>query len=192
MLHDGSDLGHHTCYVVRSVAYRGQTPKTAVHRKEPVNQRVSAAKLVSMGEVAAVMVAVLAFVGLIAQWSTQDSVPVAGAGQSLPPSKSAPIPQSPNETPNDPPPSVSAAPFPADDRGFIDSSARCQGTQSAFAIGRTNGSLVVICGEQTGRYEYLGVRLSDAAVCGRRPKPVQQLDFSRGSPGFCTRCPLPN
>ena len=30
-------------------------------------------------------------------------------------------------------------PFPSDDRGFIDSSARCHGTQPAFAIGRTNG-----------------------------------------------------
>ena len=36
--------------------------------------------------------------------------------------------------------------------------------QPAYAIGRTPGSLVVICGEQAGQYEYLGVRLSDAAV----------------------------
>ena len=41
---------------------------------------------------------------------------------------------------------------------------RCGGSQPAFAIGRTIGSLVVICGEQTGPYEYLGVRLSDAAM----------------------------
>ena len=36
--------------------------------------------------------------------------------------------------------------------------------KSAFAIGRTEGSLVVICAEPAGQYEYLGVRLSDAAV----------------------------
>jgi hypothetical protein len=32
------------------------------------------------------------------------------------------------------------------------------------AIGRTSGSLVVICGDRTGRYSYLGLRLSDDAV----------------------------
>jgi hypothetical protein len=55
-------------------------------------------------------------------------------------------------------------PFPHDASGFLNSPARCPRPQSASAIGRTTGSLVVICGEQPGRYTYLGVRLSDAAV----------------------------
>jgi hypothetical protein len=57
-----------------------------------------------------------------------------------------------------------AAPFAVDDRGFVNSSARCDGTDTAVAVGRTAGSLVVICGDRGGRYGYLGVRLSDAAV----------------------------
>jgi hypothetical protein len=54
-----------------------------------------------------------------------------------------------------------SAPAMAD--SFVGSTARCQETKSAYAIGRTKGSLVVICAEQTGRY-VPGVRLSDAAI----------------------------
>lgn len=67
-------------------------------------------------------------------------------------------------------------PFGSDDKGFLHSSARCQRSQSAFAIGRTSGSLVVICGEQEGRFEYLGVRLSDAALL----RTVAETDSPRG------------
>jgi hypothetical protein len=48
--------------------------------------------------------------------------------------------------------------------GFVNSSARWDGTQTAVAIGRTPGSLVVICGDRNRRYGYLGLRLSDDAV----------------------------
>jgi len=48
--------------------------------------------------------------------------------------------------------------------GFVNSGARCDGTQTAVAIGRTPGSLVVICGDSDGRYGYLGLRLNDDAV----------------------------
>jgi hypothetical protein len=41
---------------------------------------------------------------------------------------------------------------------------RCDGTQTAVAIGRTPGSLVVICADRHGRYGYPGLRLSDEAV----------------------------
>ena len=77
---------------------------------------------------------------------------------------SAPIAQSPNETRGASPLRASPTSFASDDGGFIDSSARCEGTQPAFAIGRTIAPLVVICGERTGPYEYLGVRMSDAAM----------------------------
>jgi hypothetical protein len=65
-----------------------------------------------------------------------------------------------------PPPRPVAAPdpFAVDAKGFVNSGARCDGTQTAVAIGRTPGSLVVICGDRNGRYGYLGLRLSDDAV----------------------------
>jgi hypothetical protein len=110
------------------------------------------------------LVAVLGLAGLIAKWATDDSVPAAGAWRPSPPLHSAPIAQPPNETRGAPPLPAPPAPFPSDDRGFINSSARCPESQPAFAIGRTEGSLVVICGQQTGHYEYLGVRLRDAAM----------------------------
>ncbi|CDP82094.1 MULTISPECIES: hypothetical protein [Mycolicibacterium] len=56
------------------------------------------------------------------------------------------------------------AAFASDGSGFVDSSARCADTQTARAIGRTEGSLVVICLDRTGRLEYHGVRLSDKAA----------------------------
>ncbi len=56
------------------------------------------------------------------------------------------------------------ATFAFDGSGFVDSQARCRDTQTARAIGRTEGSLVVICLDRTGRLEYHGVRLSDRAA----------------------------
>ncbi len=106
--------------------------------------------------------AALALAGLVTKWDSDDSVPVPVAVAAQPPSSAerAPIPQPPAEMPR----SASPVAFPSDDRGFVGSSARCQESKSAYAIGRTEGSLVVICAEPAGQYEYLGVRLSDAAV----------------------------
>jgi hypothetical protein len=52
--------------------------------------------------------------------------------------------------------------FPTDDRGFIDSEARCEEPSVAVAFGRTERALVAICMED-GEYEYRGVRLRDDA-----------------------------
>jgi hypothetical protein len=49
-----------------------------------------------------------------------------------------------------------------DDRGFIDTAARCEQPTFAVAFGRTQRSLVAIC-VQDGAYEYRGVRLRDEA-----------------------------
>jgi hypothetical protein len=54
--------------------------------------------------------------------------------------------------------------FPTDDKGFVHSNARCKGQQTAAAIARTERSFVVICAGENGRYEYLGLRLSDDAL----------------------------
>ena len=114
-----------------------------------------------------VLVAVLAFVGVLTNRTAGEPVV-----DSAPPSVSAPQ-QTPRAQPRSEP---SPARFVSDDKGFVASSARCQGTQQAFAIGRTPGSLVVICGERAGRYEYLGVRLSDDAVL----RTNAETDSARG------------
>ncbi|MBU9765193.1 hypothetical protein FR943_15240 [Mycobacterium sp. TNTM28] len=57
-----------------------------------------------------------------------------------------------------------AAGFAFDEAGFVGSQARCDDTQTARAIGRTERSLVVICLDRSGGLEYHGVRLSDRAA----------------------------
>ncbi|MGV0812926.1 hypothetical protein ABQF34_13285 [Mycolicibacterium boenickei] len=54
--------------------------------------------------------------------------------------------------------------FAFDESGFVGSAARCRDTQTARAIGRTERSLVVICLDRSGQFEYHGVRLSDRAA----------------------------
>ena len=54
--------------------------------------------------------------------------------------------------------------LPTDDRGFVDSKVRCEAPQSAVAFGRTERSLVAICVDRNGHYEYRGARLGDDAV----------------------------
>ena len=49
-----------------------------------------------------------------------------------------------------------------DDRGFIDKAARCDAPRSAVALGRTEQSLVVICVDGSGHYEYRGMRVKDS------------------------------
>ena len=51
--------------------------------------------------------------------------------------------------------------FATDDRGFIDRAARCDAPKSAVALGRTEQSLVVICVDGKGHYEYRGMRVKD-------------------------------
>ncbi len=116
-------------------------------------------KLAAVGVAAAITV--LACAGSVATRATEGSVPVVDRPI---PSEPVRVQQPPDDAGKAAPLKATQAPFPSDDRGFIDSSARCHGSQPAYAIGRTPGSLVVICGEQAGQYEYLGVRLSDAAV----------------------------
>jgi hypothetical protein len=62
-------------------------------------------------------------------------------------------------------PSADAQPLSGTDaRGFANSPARCDPNQSAVVIGRTNRSLIAICIDGGGRYEYRGVRLADQAL----------------------------
>jgi hypothetical protein len=52
---------------------------------------------------------------------------------------------------------------PTDSQGFVDSAARCDATQRAVAIARTERSAIVVCETAAGDYSYRGVRLQDGA-----------------------------
>lgn len=59
-------------------------------------------------------------------------------------------------------PGAAGAPA-SDDRGFVDSTARCAAPTSAVMFGRTSSSRVAICAEPDGTYQYRGVRVRDGA-----------------------------
>lgn len=59
-------------------------------------------------------------------------------------------------------PAASGAP-PSDDRGYIDSTARCAAPATMVVFGSTAGSRVAICRDSDGDYEYRGVRVRDGA-----------------------------
>jgi hypothetical protein len=58
---------------------------------------------------------------------------------------------------------AAGAQFTTDTHGFVNTKAYCEDGQSAAAFGRTQRSLVVICVDSHGDYEYRGVRVSDGA-----------------------------
>ncbi len=67
--------------------------------------------------------------------------------------------------------------LPTDDRGFVDSEVRCEAPQSAVAFGRTEQSLVAICVDPDGHYEYRGARLGDDAVLTVVAEPTVPGEF---------------
>lgn len=73
--------------------------------------------------------------------------------------------------------------FASDQQGFLGSPARCQNTETARAIGRTERSLVVICQDRSGGMEYRGVRLSDDAALAAAADPVPDRRFVARSRG---------
>jgi hypothetical protein len=77
------------------------------------------------------------------------------------------------------PPTVGAQPesIASDDRGFIGSDVRCEVPQSAVAFGRTAQSLVAICVNPDGHYEYRGARLGDDAVLTVVAEPTVPGEF---------------
>jgi hypothetical protein len=157
----------------------GKHRKQPLHRKIIAEQRISVRRPILVGALAAVLVAVLGFGGLTATWTTDDSTPVANSRLPSPTTNIEPTTQSPNGSRGSSPVPAAAVPFPYDDSGFLNSPARCPQSQPASAIGRTTGSLVVICADQPGRYTYLGVRLSDAAVL-RTTASITSTGSARG------------
>ena len=75
-------------------------------------------------------------------------------------------------------PTAAAQPsYPTDDRGFVDTKVRCEAPQSAILFGRTEQSLVAICLDPDGHYEYRGARLSDDAVLTVVAEPTVPGEF---------------
>jgi hypothetical protein len=68
-------------------------------------------------------------------------------------------------------------PLRTDDRGFVDSGVRCEAPQSAVAFGRTEQSLVAICVDREGHYEYRGARLGDDTVLSVVAEPTVPGEF---------------
>lgn len=58
-----------------------------------------------------------------------------------------------------------------DDRGFVDSTARCDAPATAVVFGSTPSSRVAIC-TNSGQYQYRGVRVSDGAKLIVPAEPV--------------------
>jgi hypothetical protein len=114
---------------------------------------------------AAGLLGAMCLLGGLAVKSGQDAPEsVAGGAQASAPTAAAPVEVMPSEPAPVPLASAPEPRFATDDKGFVNSTARCDGAQTAAAIGRTERSFVVICAGQNGHYEYLGVRLSDDAV----------------------------
>lgn len=59
-----------------------------------------------------------------------------------------------------------------DDRGFVDSTARCAAPATAVAFGYTASSRIAVCKDAAGGYEYRGVRTSDGAKLVIPAKPT--------------------
>ena len=75
-------------------------------------------------------------------------------------------------------PPVAAQPsYPTDDRGFVDTKVRCEAPQSAILFGRTEQSLVAICLDPDGHYEYRGARVGDDAVLTVVAEPTVPGEF---------------
>jgi hypothetical protein len=84
-----------------------------------------------------------------------------GADHALPAADAAPATTTATTTTTA---SATAGTAKTDDRGYVESAARCAEGQTAVAFGRTQRSEVVICAVEGGDYEYIGVRSSDGAT----------------------------
>jgi hypothetical protein len=115
---------------------------------------MSMSKLRFVCGTAATLAALTLVAGIVGNWFTTKATPPAPAHPS-PTAKSATPAQAKR---------VTTQSGDADDRGFVNSAARCDDTQTALAVGRTQRSLVVICADHNGNYEYRGVRTSDGAL----------------------------
>lgn len=109
--------------------------------------------------VSSLLTAFVVITTLAAKLSSRDSTYAVGAKMlAVDPDRA------PRTRPAEQASTAAVSPFAFDQSGFIGFGARCRDTQTARAIGRTAGSLVVICLDRAGRFEYHGVRLTDEAA----------------------------
>jgi hypothetical protein len=165
----GATLVTSSGYLTRPSRTRGR------HRKQPPSRLLLRRRL-ALGGSAVLLATLIVTVGAVVKSAIPETVTPPAALQSTTVAASPPPP--PAEPPSPPPPLIATpAPFAVDDKGFINTDARCDGRQTALAIGRTRGSLVVICGDHDGRYGYLGVRLSDDAVLKTPARATPMHEF---------------
>jgi hypothetical protein len=163
----GATLVTSSGYLTRPSQARGR------HRKQPPPGRLLLRRRLALGGSAVLLATLIVSVGAVVKWATHETVSPPTAQPSTTIAAGAPKPPSQSVSP----PIAAPAPFAVDDRGFVDSDARCDGSQTAVAIGRTLGSLVVICSDRDGRFGYLGVRLSDAAVLKTAARTTPTHEF---------------
>ena len=131
----------------------------------PRRSRPWLVKLFSLKEIG-VILAALILTGLLVKTGTGISPPAAEAD--------APPSQPPSPVPTT---SAPVTPFATDDKGFVDSLARCGDTQTAVAMAGTQSALVAICADGSGGYEYRGVRLRDGASLKAAATPRSRGGF---------------
>jgi len=128
--------------------------------------------LAATAVIGSLLTAFVVFTTLTTKLSKRDSVYAVGV-RMLPDD-----PRSPGQRPHASRAAVRMVnPYAFDQAGFVDSDARCRDTQTARAIGRTAGSLVVICLDRSGHFEYHGVRLTDKATLAARAEKTPQRMF---------------
>jgi hypothetical protein len=130
------------------------------HPEPSLPRTLSIGKLLSIAGIGAILAALVLLTGVMVKSGTNSSLPAADAQPSPSPDSTTPTQAKSTADQASGPP----APFGTDDRGFINSDARCEGAQIAVAIGRTQRSLVVIRADQNGKYGYRGLRLSDGTA----------------------------
>jgi len=91
---------------------------------------------------------------------------------SLPSAEAAPSAPAPSSTV-----SQANSPYPFDARGFVNSSARCDGSLTMVVTVRTAGSLVAICADQKNNYQYHGVRLNDGSTLNIPAQATDAREF---------------
>jgi hypothetical protein len=166
----GATLVTSSGYLTRPSQPRGR------HRKQPPPGRLLLRRRLAFGGSAVLLATLIVSVGAVVKWASHETVSPPPAA--MPSRTVAASPPPPAEPPSPPaPPKATPAPFAVDDRGFVNTDARCDGSQTAVAIGRTRGSLVVICGGRDGRYGYRGVRLSDDAVLKTSARATPTHEF---------------
>jgi hypothetical protein len=163
--------------LVTSSGYMTRPPRTrGRHRRQPPPGRLLLRRRLALGGSAVLLATLIVSVGAVVRWAAPATVSPPTA---LPETTIAAGPPPPSVEPPSPssPPIATPAPFAVDERGFVNTEARCEASQTAVVIGRTRGSLVVICGDHYGRYGYRGVRLSDDAVLTTAARTTSTHEF---------------